>query len=91
MRVNPLPPIQQDYEVKTISVHTILKTVPPTATILQEFKHSTQNGSTLTKLKHTVHTGWPESPKDCDPKLKDYVSIVKKLALRMEFYSRATE
>ena len=72
MRVNPLPPTQQDYELKTIQVHTVLKTVPPTAARLQEFRHSTQNDSTLTKFKHAVHTGQPESPKDCDPELKDY-------------------
>ena len=56
-RVNPLPPTQQDYELQIIPVHTVSKTVPATATRLQEPRHSTQNDSILTKLKHAVHTG----------------------------------
>ena len=81
LRVNPLPPRQQDYKLKTIPVHTISKTVPATATRLQEFRHSTQNDSTLTKLKHAVHIGWPESAKDCDPQLKDYWTYCEEISL----------
>ena len=40
-RVNLLPPTQQDYDLETIPVDTVSKTVPTTATRLQELKHST--------------------------------------------------
>ena len=48
LRVNPLPPMQQAYVLETIQVHTVSKTVRATATRHQEFRHSTQNDSTLT-------------------------------------------
>ena len=53
-RVYPSPPTQQDYELDIILVHIISNTVPSTAT-----QDSVQNDSTLTKLKHAVHSGWP--------------------------------
>ena len=76
-----MPPTQQDYELETIAVHIISNTVPAKATKLHEFWDSTQNDSTLTKLKHAVHSGWPTYAKDCDPELKDYWSYHEEFSL----------
>ena len=80
-RANLLPPTQQDYEVEIIPVHIVSKTVPVTATRLQVFRHSTKNDSTLTKLKHALHTGWPVCPKDCGPELKDYWTYPEEISI----------
>ena len=70
-RVCPLLPMQEDYEPEIILIHIISNTVPATATKLVMFQDSTPNDSTLMKVKHTVHSGWPMHAKDCDPELKD--------------------
>ena len=43
-----------------------------------------QNDSTLTKLKHAMHSGWPTYPKDYDPELKDYWSYHEEISLEDE-------
>ena len=81
LRVYPLPPTQQDYELETIQVHIISNTVPATATKLQKFQYSMGNDSTQTKFKHAVHSDWPTYAKDCDPELKDYWSYHEEISL----------
>ena len=39
------------------------------------------NDSTLPKLKHAVHSGWPTYAEDCDPELKDYWSYHEEISL----------
>ena len=62
--------------------YTSFQTQPqPQQQNFKSFGDSTWNNSPLTKLKHTLHSGWPTYAKGCDLELKGFWSYHKEISL----------
>ena len=62
---------RSDAEIHT-EVINITDDLPVAQPLLEQIKHETDLDSTLSKLKHTVRSGWPEHKRSCDARVKKY-------------------
>ena len=55
-------------------VHSIIKSLPVSASKLDEFKRETAKDENLQKLKHFIQEGWPEDKKTIPDAVKPYLT-----------------